>query len=403
MINLRKLGPGLLFAGAAIGVSHLVQSTRAGADFGWGLIWALVLVNLFKYPFFQFGPRYALATGESLLDGYKKLGKSYLWIYFFLNLATMFTIQTAVTIVTAGLASNLFGISTNMVCWSISITFLCFVILLLGKYKFLDRVIKGIILILTISTVLALLIAFSKQNSSIGFTQIFPVGSEFLFLIAFMGWMPAPMDISVWHSIWVLEKKQTLKNKLSVKEGLFDFNVGYITTLILGICFLGLGALVMHDSGLEFSNKGVEFAGQLIELYTINLGETSYLVIAIAAFTTMFSTTITTLDASPRAMSKASQLILNKKNKDFYLIWISILAIGTSLVFLLLLTEMGLLVQIATVLSFITAPFYALLNYKLIFSINMPENERPGTKTKMLSIFGIIFLSGFTIIYLLSL
>lgn len=403
MINLRKLGPGLLFAGAAIGVSHLVQSTRAGADFGWGLIWALVLVNLFKYPFFQFGPRYALATGESLLDGYKKLGKSYLWIYFFLNLATMFTIQTAVTIVTAGLASNLFGISTDMVCWSISITFLCFVILLLGKYKFLDRVIKGIILILTISTVLALLIAFFKQNSSIGFTQIFPVGSEFLFLIAFMGWMPAPMDISVWHSIWVLEKKQTLKNKLSVKEGLFDFNVGYITTLILGICFLGLGALVMHDSGLEFSNKGVEFAGQLIELYTINLGETSYLVIAIAAFTTMFSTTITTLDASPRAMSKASQLILNKKNKDFYLIWISILAIGTSLVFLLLLTEMGLLVQIATVLSFITAPFYALLNYKLIFSINMPENERPGTKIKILSIFGIIFLSGFTIIYLLSL
>ena len=403
MINLRKLGPGLLFAGAAIGVSHLVQSTRAGADFGWGLIWALVLVNLFKYPFFQFGPRYALATGESLLDGYKKLGKSYLWIYFFLNLATMFTIQTAVTIVTAGLASNLFGISTDMVCWSISITFLCFVILLLGKYKFLDSVIKGIILILTISTVLALLIAFFKQNSSIGFTQIFPVGSEFLFLIAFMGWMPAPMDISIWHSIWVLEKKQTLKNKLSVKEGLFDFNVGYITTLILGICFLGLGALVMHDSGLEFSNKGIEFAGQLIELYTINLGETSYLVIAIAAFTTMFSTTITTLDASPRAMSKASQLILNKKNKDFYLIWISILAIGTSLVFLLLLTEMGLLVQIATVLSFITAPFYALLNYKLIFSINMPENERPGTKTKMLSIFGIIFLSGFTIIYLLSL
>ena len=45
----QKLGPGLLFAGAAIGVSHLVQSTRAGADFGWGLLWAIILVNLFKY------------------------------------------------------------------------------------------------------------------------------------------------------------------------------------------------------------------------------------------------------------------------------------------------------------------------------------------------------------------
>ena len=53
--SLKKLGPGLLFAGAAIGVSHLVQSTRAGADFGWGFLWVLLLVNLFKYPFFQYG------------------------------------------------------------------------------------------------------------------------------------------------------------------------------------------------------------------------------------------------------------------------------------------------------------------------------------------------------------
>ena len=49
----KKLGPGIMFAGAAIGVSHLVQSTRAGADFGFGLIWALLLINLIKYPFFE--------------------------------------------------------------------------------------------------------------------------------------------------------------------------------------------------------------------------------------------------------------------------------------------------------------------------------------------------------------
>lgn len=116
---MKKLGPGLLFAGAAIGVSHLVQSTRAGADFGFGLIWALLLVHVCKYPFFQFGPRYAIATGESLLDGYLKLGKPILITYFVLNLATMFTIQTAVTIVTAGLAANLFGITSNPAIWSI--------------------------------------------------------------------------------------------------------------------------------------------------------------------------------------------------------------------------------------------------------------------------------------------
>ena len=105
--RIKKIGPGLLFAGAAIGVSHLVQSTRAGANFGFGLLWALLLVNLFKYPFFQYGPRYAMATGESLIDGYKRLGKGVLILYFLLTFATMFTIQTAVTIVTASLPYKL--------------------------------------------------------------------------------------------------------------------------------------------------------------------------------------------------------------------------------------------------------------------------------------------------------
>ena len=401
--NLRKLGPGLLFAGAAIGVSHLVQSTRAGADYGWGLLWALLLVNLFKYPFFQFGPRYALATGESLLDGYYKLGKIFLWLYFFLNIATMFTIQTAVTVVTAGLASNLFEIKTNMIHWSIGVTAVCYSILLIGRYKLLDKVIKVIILILTISSVLAVTIAFFKGNTSLVFSQMFPNGDSILFLIAFMGWMPAPMDISIWHSIWILEKKTDLKNKFSLKEGLFDFNVGYITTVILGICFLGLGALVMFGSGLEFSNKGNEFAGQLIDLYTSNLGESWYMIIAIAAFTTMISTTITTLDASPRAMSKTVQLLFKQKNKDFYILWITILAVGTCLIFLFLLSEMGLLVQIATVLSFITAPFYAILNYRLVTSNYMPKENHPSLKIKILSLLGIVFLIGFTGVYLLSL
>ena len=401
--NLRKLGPGLLFAGAAIGVSHLVQSTRAGADYGWGLLWALLLVNLFKYPFFQFGPRYALATGESLLDGYYKLGKIFLWLYFFLNVATMFTIQTAVTVVTAGLASNLFEIKTNMIHWSIGVTAVCYSILLIGRYKLLDKVIKVIILILTISSLLAVTIAFFKGNTSLVFSQMFPNGDSILFLIAFMGWMPAPMDISIWHSIWILEKKTDLKNKFSLKEGLFDFNVGYITTVILGICFLGLGALVMFGSGLEFSDKGNEFAGQLIDLYTSNLGESWYMIIAIAAFTTMISTTITTLDASPRAMSKTVQLLFKQKNKDYYILWITILAVGTCLIFLFLLSEMGLLVQIATVLSFITAPFYAILNYRLVTSNYMPKENHPSLKIKILSLLGIVFLIGFTGVYLLSL
>ena len=401
-IKLSRLGPGLLFAGAAIGVSHLVQSTRAGADFGWGLLWALLLINFFKYPFFQYGPRYAQATGETLLDGYYKLGKGYLWAYFFVNIATMFTIQSAVTVVTAGLASKLFGITSNIVYWSIMITVFCGVLLIIGRYQLLDKFIKIIIISLAISSVLAVTIAFVKNDNSLSFQQVFPEGTGLLFLIAFLGWMPAPLDISIWHSIWTLEKNKSQQNKTTLKESLFDFNVGYIATTFLAICFVGLGALVMFDSGLEFSSKGGVFAGQLIELYTSNLGEAAYGLIAIAAFSTMLSTTITTLDASPRAMSKTIQLLFNRL-KSSYFLWLLILSIGTIGIFLFLLSEMGKLVQIATVLSFITAPLYAFLNYRLVISKQMPEKFRPNKELRILSIIGLLFLSGFTLFYLLSL
>ena len=396
---MNKLGPGLLFAGAAIGVSHLVQSTRAGADFGFGLIWALVLSNLFKYPFFLFGPKYALATGETLLDGYKKLGNYVLVIYLLLSIVTMFTIQTAVTIVTAGLAIELFGITNDITIWATIITASCLVILLIGKYKFLDNLMKFVIITMTISTIIAVFFAGFSSTNTLELTQVFPkeeVGIAFV--VAFMGWMPAPLDISIWQSIWTLEKKKKEKN-IKNSDIVFDFKIGYLTTIVLGLCFVSLGTLVMYDSGEVFSNNGGEFANQLISLYTDSIGNGAFLIIAIAAFLTMFSTTITCLDASPRAMKLTSKLLgFHKLNN--YNFWIILLATGTLFIFVFYISEMGSLVKIATILSFITAPFYAFINFRLINSNHTPKSFRPSLFIKILSVLGILFLTSFSIWYL---
>ncbi|MEZ4796020.1 MAG: divalent metal cation transporter [Flavobacteriaceae bacterium] len=406
--TLKKLGPGLLFAGAAIGVSHLVQSTKAGADFGLGLLWALLLVNLFKYPFFQFGPRYASATGESLLDGYKKMGNGILIAYFILTFATMFTIQTAVTIVTAGLASSLFGdlgfnAELAVKVWTIIVLGVCLVLLIIGKYKLLDNLIKIIIITLSISTIAAVTTAFLGNDSSLSLSQILPKETpQIAFLIAFMGWMPAPLDISVWHSLWAIEKRKD-NEEFDSKSAIFDFNVGYIGTVLLGVCFVLLGCLVMFGTGNSFSDNAGEFSGQLINMYTSSLGNWAYVIIGIAAFTTMFSTTLTCLDASPRAMDRTIELLFNKDYKRGYLVWILLLAIGSVSIFFFFASEMGLLVKIATILSFLTAPFYAIINYKLISSKHTPEEWRPTLKMHILSWLGIIFLIGFSVWYLMLL
>ncbi|MDA8531665.1 Nramp family divalent metal transporter [Flavobacteriaceae bacterium] len=397
---LQKLGPGLLFAGAAIGVSHLVQSTKAGANFGFGLLWALLLINLIKYPFFQFGPRYAAATGESLLEGYNKLGKGVLKAYALLTVATMFTIQTAVTIVTAGIASTLFGSEISMEIWSVIILSVCFFLLLVGKYSLLDKMMKVIIIILSLSTLFAVAVAFINSTNEPDWTQIVPsTDVELIFLIAFMGWMPAPLDVSIWHSLWAIQKKKQEHN-FNSKTASLDFNIGYLGTILLGIGFLMLGGLVMHGSGKSFSANGGEFSLQLIEMYTQNLGEWSYIIIGVAALTTMFSTTLTTLDASPRAMNKTLELILDKPLNNGYTVWLIVLIIGTISIFFFFLSEMGSLIKIATILSFLTAPFYALMNYILICSKHTPQSFRPSKIMHFLSISGILFLIGFNIWYI---
>jgi Mn2+/Fe2+ NRAMP family transporter len=410
---LQLLGPGLLFAGAAVGVSHLVLSTRAGAEYGFGLIWLVLLANLIKYPFFEFGPRYAMATGKSLLEGYKQKGIWVLGIFILVTLGTMFTVQAAVTIVTASLATQLFGFG-SLQFWVVLILLVCASLLLIGKYQLLDRLMKIIIISLTLITLVAVLIAiayYDPKPTGLHWTPFFDLkdAAAVAFFASMLGWMPAPMDLSVWHSLWALEKKKASGDDYNPKRSIFDFNVGYLGTTFLAFFFLALGALVMYGSGESFSPKGAVFAKQLIELYTSTLGSGAAFFISIAAFITMFSTTITCLDALPRAMSKAHILSVHteaaneKTKRNYYWIWMILLILGTISILLFFTKNMKELLLVATVLSFITAPFFAIVNTILISGKEIPENQRPASWIKLLSYAGIVFLCCFCGFYLWSL
>ena len=398
------LGPGLLYAGAAIGVSHLVQSTRAGADFGYGLVWAILLANILKYPFFEFGPRYAASTGKSLLYGYKSIGNWALYLFLVLTFVSMFIIQSAVTVVTAGLASEISGFVIEPWLMSTVLLAICTAILLIGKYSVLDKTIKLIILTLSVSTIVALVAAFTGNNEQyqeymVSFT--FSEKSHVLFLIALMGWMPAPLDISVWHSLWTTEKNNYQKSDL--KSALLDFKIGYWGTLVLAICFVSLGALTIYGSGIELQNSGGAFAKQLIGIYTNNIGSWAYVIIAIAAFTTMLSTTLTCLDASPRVLAEGSSLVIGstKSNKKLYFFWIGLLLVGTIIILAFYLTNMKALVDFATTMAFLSSPIIAILNYLVINGKTMPNENKPGILLKIVSWLGIIYFIGFSIYFVI--
>jgi len=282
------------------------------------------------------------------------------------------------------------------------LTAICTVLLMVGKYHLLDKVMKIIVVTLTVSTLAAVAFAFFDTEKTVELTQIFPTDTVGIaFLIAFMGWMPAPLDISIWHSLWSLEKAK--EGIITEKSAIFDFNVGYAGTIIVGICFIGLGTLIMYHSGNTFSESGTGFAKQLIDMYTSSLGQWTFWIIGIAAFTTMFSTTLTTLDASPRAMAKTSELLTGKKIKYNYTLWLVLLIVGTCSILAWLSSEMGTLIKIATILSFLAAPFYAYANYRAMTSPEIPESARPGEMMRALYLVSIVLLIAFSIWSLLTL
>ncbi|MCD4788758.1 MAG: Nramp family divalent metal transporter [Bacteroidales bacterium] len=406
---IKILGPGLLYAGAAVGVSHLVQSTRAGAGYGFDLLWILILANIIKYPFFEFGARYASSTGKSLIDGYNRIGKWAVALFAVLTVATMFSIQAAVTIVTSGLVAYIFKISIDPVWLSAIILVVTMIVLMIGRYAVLDKIIKVVIVVLAVSTIIAVISAFGKgfhpePEFSKNFSWLHSL--DIFFLIAFIGWMPAPIDVSVWQSLWTVAKRKNLGFIPKLKESLLDFKIGYIGTAFLAACYLTLGALVLYGTGEKLSPKGVIFAEQLISLFTLSIGQWAYYIIAIAAITIMFSTTLTCLDAYPRVLKPLTEIFFPKAKKvkakfDWESwMWIIIVVTGALVLLGFLSSSMHFMVDLATTLSFVTAPLLAFLNYKVVTDKHLPEEARPKSWLRVYAWIGIVFLTAFTVVYL---
>lgn len=405
----KTLGPGILFASTAIGVSHLVQSTQAGANFGFSLLWAIILANVLKYPFFEYGSRYANATGKSIIDGYQKMGKIYIWGYLILTIGSMFFITAAVGKVTSGFMQNLFGISSPYLALGLVFA-VCGGILISGKYKVLDSLIKVIGIILLISTVTAFIMTLGHGKESdvdLFSASWFPEGDGIIFLIALMGWMPTAVDLSTWNSLWTVERIKQTGYRPQLRETLLDFRIGYWTSAFLSICFVTLGAFLMFGTGKEFSPSMGAFASEVIGLYTSSIGDWSYIIIAAAAFSIMFGTCIAVFDGYGRALARTTTLLFQKdKEKESssrnYQIGVAITIVGAFVVITLFENNANgfkSLINFAQSLSFIIAPVVAYANFRLV-SKKYIGDKSPGLLMKVLSVAGIIFLTGFSLYYL---
>lgn len=403
---LRNLGPGLLFASMAIGTSHLVLSTKAGAQYGWLMVIPILLANILKYPFFEFGVRYTSVTNKTLIEGYLNRGKGYLVFYAIITLVTTFTILAALYTVTAGLFINLFNIGNGSIATvALGLFILISTILIFGKYKFLEISLKFVVSILFIALLATTgLVLLQGPVTHIPNFKPVPIFNEVgvLFLIGLMGWMPTTVEASSWVSLWSIEKWKN-QAKPSLKESLQEFNIGYCITAILALFFMIIGWFTLYGTNTQLSGNAISFADQVVLLFTQHIGDWAYLFIAISAFATMFSTCMTAHDAITR-VSLDIITLLRSKAKNYntklgFALGVIFLAIVNFIVIAAFSANMGKLVALATFVSFVVAPIIGYMNLKNVTSKDIEPKYRPGKNLKLLTYIGIIFLSCFSLYY----
>jgi len=390
------LGPGILMATAAIGGSHLVASTQAGALFGWQLFWLILAVNVLKYPFFRFGMEYTLATKNSLVEGYKNKGPVYFYSFIGLNILAAVVNTAGVLLLTASLLHYALPvvIEVTLLCWIL--LGVCLAILLLGHFKALDSVAKGIMGLLTLATVIALVIAFSNGPMAPA-DYIGPSPYELAmlsFMVALMGWMPAPIEISALSSLW-LKEKQT-QQTVTKNQGLFDFNVGYWLTACLALVFFSLGVLVQYGQSSNIELGGVAFAKQLIDMYALTIGEWARPLVSAIAFLCMFGTTLTVLDGYARTLNESHKLLGFGQSKHSLNIWLILQALAGMAVILFFKSALGPMLTFAMTLAFVTTPVFAWLNFSLVRS---EPAIKHSVLLRSLTWLGLVYLVGFAVAF----
>ncbi|WP_249962602.1 NRAMP family divalent metal transporter [Histophilus somni] len=399
--KLSALGPGILMASAAVGGSHIIASTQAGAIYGWQLAIIILLANLFKYPFFRFGVQYTLDSGNTLLEGYRQKGKSYLWVFFLLNVFSTVINTAAVGLLCAAILTFVLPISVPVPTLSLIVIGVSLFILLFGQYRLLDSLSKLIMIALTLTTLTAVIIALMRNgiNGVASQDYIAPNPwslSALAFIVALMGWMPAPIEISAINSMWVVAKRRI--SKISYEDGIWDFNVGYIGTAILAIVFLALGALVQFGSGETVQMVGGKYIAQLINMYASTIGEWAKALIAFIAFMCMFGTTITVIDGYSRSNVECLRLILNKKQSSLRTLNLAILfaALSGLAIIFYFNNAVGPMLEFAMIASFVSTPIFAWLNLSLV----LKGEHRIRGGLFWLSVIGLVYLTAFTLLFI---
>ena len=248
--KLSDIGPGLILAATGVGVGDMVSSTIAGADYGMTLVWALAVGVLVKFAVTEGAARWQLATGHTLVQGWRDhLPRAAILAFFIYFVTWSYFVSSALVTASALVPAAVFP-SVPLEAWGVVHALAAFALVYVGRYDAFLRIMKvfvGLKLAAVVVSGLLILLWSGANWDSVSASEGFS-GAYTLSLIGGVGGTVTLLAYGYWM------KEQGWAGSERVPSARLDLFVSFAIAFVFSFAMMFLSSQV--EWGGEILDQG---------------------------------------------------------------------------------------------------------------------------------------------------
>ncbi len=290
------MGPGFAYVLTVLGTGDLIANSTAGASYGYALIWILALGLVFRFVWVNVSAKYILVTGESLIEGYARVGRWVLWLILISVMVLMHLYNMYGLVMSGNAIHMLLPLPTEWSAkiWSLFFISLAFVMAYWGGYGVLELFCKILIAIMGVSLVVVAILSKPDPTEVLQGTFIPSIPADrgsysVMFVVMALVGTVAGSVMNITYAYFVHEKGW--KDLSYLKQQRFDLVFGVVCLFLMGSLLQIAAGATVHPLGIDLKD-----ADDLVRIFSEVQGVVGLIIFSLglwgAAFSTMVGTTV---------------------------------------------------------------------------------------------------------------
>jgi Mn2+/Fe2+ NRAMP family transporter len=246
----KLIGPGIVAAATGVGAGDLVATLIAGSRFGYALLWAAVIGCIVKIALAEGSARYHLATGSTMLDGWRSLGRWTSWYFGIYIMIWGFVYGATAMSATALPLAALFPF-LPLWAWAMISGLSCAAFVALNRYEVFENTMKiciGVMFVIVVGV--AILVGPNVGEALAGLVPSIPEGSAF-YTLGLIGGVGGTITMAS-YGYWVNAKGWRTPAWMGIMR--LDNRVAYVVTGIFVISMLIVGAELLYTAQIALTS-----------------------------------------------------------------------------------------------------------------------------------------------------